>query len=199
MDVLDGLSDLNKLDNISDLNKLDNLDDLDDLGSLDNLGDATRLPDGEYGSIRLYTGSAYDEINSYLRGTDSTFNIRTPEELAQISDDISRGLDRLPPYEGTTFRGTNLPDSILDNIEQGGRYSDPAFSSTSESIDVAQNFRSDGNALFHIDGTAGRDIQHISIFDKTEAEVLFDKGHEFTVVDKVWNKDGGYWDIYLKD
>lgn len=200
LDVLDGLSDLNKLDNISDLNKLDDLGGLNRLDDLGDLGGATtRLPDAEYNAIRLYTGSSYDEINSFLRGTDSPIGVRTPEELAEISDNISRGLDRLPPHEGVTYRGTNLPDSILDDIEPGGRYSDPAFSSTSESVDVAQNFRSDGNALFHIDGSSGRDIQHISVFDKTEAEVLFDKGHEFTVVDKVWNADGGYWDIYLKD
>ena len=53
--------------------------------------------------------------------------------------------------------------------------------------------------MFHIDGTSGRDIQHISVYDKSEAEVLFDKAHEYTVVDKVWNQAGGYWDIYLKD
>ena len=64
---------------------------------------------------------------------------------------------------------------------------------------MAQQFRGDGNSMFHIDGNSGRDIQHISVYDKTEAEVLFDKAHEFTVVDKVWNDAGGYWDIYLKD
>ncbi len=200
MDVLDGLSDLNKLDNISDLNKLDNLDSLDNLDDLGDLGATTRLPDAEYGSIRLYTGNAYDEINSFLRGTEPELGFRrTPEELGQISDDISRGLDRLPAYDGTTYRGTDLPDHILDSIEPGGRYSDPAFSSTSESTSVAQQFRSDGNTMFHVDGHSGRDIQDISVYDKTEAEVLFDKGHEFTVVDKVWNESGGYWDIYLRD
>ena len=40
MDVLDGLSDLNKLDNLADLNKLDNLS---DLNKLDDLNDLNRL------------------------------------------------------------------------------------------------------------------------------------------------------------
>ena len=26
-----------------------------------------------------------------------------------------------------------------------------------------------------------------------------DEGHDFEVVDKVWNEAGGYWDIYLRD
>ena len=203
IDIADGLSDISKLDNLADLNKLDNLDDLGDLNKLDdldNLNDLGRLPTDEYNSIRLYTGNAYDEINSFLRGTEPELGFRrTPEELGQISDNISTGLDRLPPYEGVTYRGTNLPDHILDDITPGGRYSDPAFSSTSESTSVAQQFRGDGNSMFHIDGNSGRDIQHISVYDKTEAEVLFDKAHEFTVVDKVWNDAGGYWDIYLKD
>jgi hypothetical protein len=196
MDDLDGLT---KVDDLTHLDDLDKLDNLDDLAHLDDAGDLASLSDAETNAIRRYTGSMYDEINSHLRGTDPTFPVHTPEELAKVSDEISTGLDKLPAYDGTTYRGTDLPDGILDKIEPGGSYRDPAFSSTSDSVDVAQDFRSDGNTLFHIDGNSGHDIQDISIFDKTEAEVLFDKNHEFQVVDKVWNEDGGYWDIYLKD
>ncbi len=204
---LDDLAGLSKLDDLADLGRLDELgdlsrlDDLGDLGRLDDLGDLGRLDDlssAEAAAITRYTDvTHYDDLNSYLRGNDP--GRYTADELASLSDDVSSGLQRLPAQPGETFRGTNLPDSVLDDLAPGGTFSDPAFFSSSEQASVAQGFRGDGNTMFHIEGQSGRDIQSLSVFNSGEAEILFDKATTFQVVDKVWNDAGGYWDIFLKE
>ena len=35
-------------------------------------------------------------------------------------DATNRGLDQLPSYDGTTYRATNLPDAVVDHINNGG-------------------------------------------------------------------------------
>ena len=201
MDVLDGLGDLNKLDNLSDLNNLDNLEDLNDLNKLDDLNDLNRLDTFDAGDARAiddYTGNTYyDDLNAHLRGLP-TSGAHSATELDRLSGEVSGALDKLPPFEGHTLRGTNLPDGVLDNITPGQPYSDGAFSSSSLSETTAQQFRRDGNTMFHIDGQSGRDVQQWSHYGSGESEILFDKGTEFQVTRKEWNPDG-YWDIWLEE
>ena len=201
MDVLDGLSDLNKLDNLADLEKLDDLSDLGKLDNLDDLSDLNRLDHFDAADAKAiddYTGNTYyNDLNAHLRGLP-TSGAHTTAELDRLSGEVSKALDKLPPFSGDTLRGTNLPDSVLDNIRPGEPYSDGAFSSSSLSESTAQQFRGNGNTMFHIDGTSGRDVQQWSHYGSGESEILFDKGTEFQVLRKEWNPDG-YWDIWLKE
>ena len=202
MDVLDGLSDLSKLDDLSDLSKVDDLADLGKLDNLDDLSDLHRLDDFSPDDARAiddYTGNDYyGDLNAHLRGLP-TSGAHSAAELDRLSGEVSAALDKLPPFEGHTLRGTNLPDSVLDDIVPGGKpYSDGAFSSSSLSETTAQQFRGGGNTMFHIDGQSGRDVQQWSHYGTGESEILFDKGTEFQVLRKEWNPDG-YWDIWLKE
>ena len=52
-------------------------------------------------------------------------------DVQERIDATNRGLDQLPNYEGTTYRGTNLPDAVVDHINNGGNLSDGAFTSSS--------------------------------------------------------------------
>jgi hypothetical protein len=200
---LDDLGDLGRLDELGDLGDLGKLDDaggldfLDDLGDIDALGDLPpELSLDEVKSLNAYSGPLYDDLNAHLRGLGDHGTLST-EQLGQVADEISAGLGKLPEVPGETLRGTNLPDSVLDGIEKGGSFGDPAFFSTSTSETVAQQFRAGGNTMFHVDGTSGHSIGGLSQYAH-EAEILFDKGTQFTVVDKVWNP-AGYWDIFLKE
>ncbi len=201
VDVLDGLSDLNKLDNLSDLNKLDDLSDLNKLDNLDDLSDLNKLDNLDAGDARAiddYTGNTYyEDLNAHLRGLP-TSGQHSAAELDRLSSEVTGALDKLPAHDGPTLRGTNLPDSVLDNIEPGRPYSDGAFSSSTLSEQTAQQFRGDGNTMFHIDGHSGRDVQQYSHYGSGESEILFDKGTEFQVTRKEWNPDG-YWDIWLEE
>lgn len=201
MDVLDGLSDLTKLDNLSDLTKLDDLGDLTKLDNLDDLSGLNRLEPFDAGDARAiddYTGNTYyEDLNAHLRGLP-TSGQHSAAELDRLSGEVSAALDRLPTHDGPTLRGTNLPDGVLDTITPGQPYSDGAFSSSSLSEQTAQQFRGNGNTMFHIDGHSGRDVQQYSHYGSGEAEILFDKGVEFQVTRKEWNPDG-YWDIYLEE
>ncbi len=210
LEDLDDLGDLARLDDVGRLDDLGGLDDLGrldgpgDLDFLDDLGDIERLdhlpPElsvDEVKALNAYSGPLYDDLNAHLRGlTDS--GAYSTEQLGHVAAEISDGLGKLPAVPGDTLRGTNLPDSVLDGIRPGGSFSDPAFFSTSTSETVAQQFRAGGNTMFHVDGTSGRSIEGLSQFS-SEAEILFDQGTRFTVVDKVWNDAGGYWDIFLKE
>ena len=132
---LDNLCDLNKLDNLSDLNQLDNLADLnryDDVtpspqGVGRTLDDPALEPwldevtqqhpeldrDGVRGIWDYTTNDGYDVMNGNMREIG-------PNELSvqERIDATNKGLDQLPKYDGTTYRATNLPDSVVDTHQQ---------------------------------------------------------------------------------
>jgi hypothetical protein len=168
-----------------------------DLKALEGTG---KLTEEELKALGFYTGPGYDSLNAYLRGIESKIadGTATRSELEAYSKAVSEGLAKLPTYSGETLRGTNLPQSVLDSIDSTGKFSDPAFMSSSTSEATAQSFRDGGNAMLHIEGTTGRDVTGVSTYGSSESEVLFDKGLDFDVVKKVWNP-AGYWDIYLKE
>lgn len=153
----------------------------------------------ELDAIGFYTGPGYAQLNSYLRGvvSDVASGAASRAELETYSRLVSQGLDRLPTYTGETLRGTNLPQSVIDEMVRTGKFSDPAFMSTSTSAQIAQDFRGSGNAMLHIEGTTGHDVASLSQYAR-ENEVLFDRATSFDLVKKVWNPRG-YWDIYLKE
>lgn len=215
---LDNLADLNKLDNLSDLNKLDNLS---DLNRLDNLADLSRYDDvtpspqgvgrtlddpalepwldevtqqhpeldreGVRGIWDYTTNDGYDVMNGNMREIG-------PNELSvqERIDATNKGLDQLPKYDGTTYRATNLPDSVVDNINNGGNYSDRAFTSSSTNPNVAEGFMNPGKdnpTRITIDGHSGSNVGPFSAA-RSEAEILFKGGTEFEVLSNTIGPDG---------
>ena len=193
---LDDLAALNRLDDLADLNRLDDLDGLADLNRLDDLGlekggdewaQAVNeaypdlSPQGAKGLWDYTTNDGYETMNGALR-SPATF---APDDLAIAQERIAmvdRGLAELPAQPGTTFRGTNLPESVLDDYRVGNVVSDNAYWSTSTDVAEAQRFRGSGNALFEIEGQTGRDIARLSEYP-TESEVLFGHGTRFEVIE----------------
>lgn len=102
---------------------------LDDPGLDPWLDEVTRAhPEVDRNGLRgiwdYTTDNGYDTMNNAMRG-DGPIDPAVQNRI----DATNRGLDQLPNYEGTTYRGTNLPDSVVDQIKCGGKYSDRAFSS----------------------------------------------------------------------
>ena len=136
---LDNLADLDKLDDLSDLNKLDDLSDLnrlDDLADLHRYDDVTPPPQGVDRTLDDPALEPWlDEVMQQhpeldrdgIRGiwdytTDDGYKVMNgnmreigPNELSvqERIDAANAGLDQLPKYDGTTYRATNLPDSVV--------------------------------------------------------------------------------------
>lgn len=212
--TLDGLGDAADLaafgDRAENLAKLTMYDDVFDIphdrGSDEWVAEVLQLhPDlsreGVKGIHYYTTNAGYDAMNPRLRGLEPM----TPEVQARV-DDVSRGLADLPSYEGTTYRGTNLPTSVLDEMDATGTFTDRAFMSTSTDPSVPQNFLAghppkphEDPCRIEIQGHSGSNIAPFSQYGKTEAEILFDHGAGFEVVSKTWNAAANRWDIVLKE
>lgn len=215
---LDNLADLNRLDELGDLSRLDNLSGLnrlDDLSDLRKYDDVTPAPqgvgrtlddpaldpwldevvsqhpeldrEGVRGIWDYTTNEGYDVMNNNMRQIG-------PNELSvqERIDATNRGLDQLPKYDGTTYRGTNLPQDVVDHINNGGNYSDRAFSSSSTNPNVAESFfnpNRENPTRMTIDGHSGSNVGPFSAA-RSEAEILFRGGTEFEVLSNTVGPDG---------
>jgi uncharacterized Zn-binding protein involved in type VI secretion len=152
--------------------------------------DTSNLSDDEIGAIHGYTtNEGYEQLNPALRGQEPM----TPETQA-YADHVSSGLDKLDPYVGQTYRGTDLPESVAAQYVPGNVVSDPAFVST----DTNAGF---GGKQYQmtIDGTNGRDIAGLSKYSQTESEVLFKPGTQFEVLDRTTDPVSGVTQIHMRE
>ncbi|NPC41427.1 putative T7SS-secreted protein [Nocardioides sp. zg-1230] len=215
---LDNLADLDKLDHLSDLNKLDDLSDLnrlDDLADLHRYDDVTPPPQGVDRTLDDPALEPWlDEVMQQhpeldrdgIRGiwdytTDDGYKVMNgnmreigPNELSvqERIDAANAGLDQLPKYDGTTYRATNLPDSVVEHVNNGGNLSDRGFSSSSTNPNVAEGFMDPGKenpTRITIDGHSGANVGPFSAA-RSEAEILFKAGTEFEVLSNTIGPDG---------
>lgn len=136
-------------------------------------------------AVNYYTTDAgYQVVNGALRRIGPS----TANEAAW-TDRVSQGLAELPSYEGVTYRGTQVPRSVLDEAERTGSYTDAAFLSTSLDGRVAERFALGAplkddhvRTVFEIHGRSGSNVDPFSEFAKDEVEVLFDHHTPFDVV-----------------
>lgn len=148
--------------------------------------------DGVRGTWDYSTDDGYRQMNGHMREPGSAAD---PDIQGRV-DAANKGLDQLPSYEGVTYRGTNVPQSVLDRALNEGVISDQAFSSSSLSRDVAENFVRPGgeNPIFmRIQGHSGVNVQPFSAAQH-EAEILFRGGTEFRVVGHEINDRG--WHVF---
>jgi hypothetical protein len=155
-------------------------------------------PEGVRGIWDYTTDAGYTGMNNAMRFPGGAAD--TPAMQERIADTI-KGLSGLPSFEATTFRGTNLPQSVVDGMEATGRFSDAAFSSSSLDVDVAHGFYSlarDNPTLFTINGTSGVNVQPFSAA-RGEAEILFQGGAEFHVRVNVVDPATGVRQVLLEE
>lgn len=126
-----------------------------------------------------YTTSDYRKINKALRASDEA----KMKELAPYIQGIEEGLNALPSFQGTVWRGARLSEDILEKYEPGAVVREAAFTSTS--YDSKKKFS--GNTTFVIqtrkEGSRGKRVDTISNFPR-EKEVLFNRDAEFFVLKK---------------
>jgi hypothetical protein len=132
----------------------------------------------DLGAFADYTGSGYTDLNDALR------NGTVDASQAARVDALNRALEKLPTYEGTVIRGSDLPDEALAQYKLGEVFTELGFLSTTTDVAVARSPVFSGNVEFQIVSTSGRDVSSYSMFPE-EQEILFPSGARFYVVDKV--------------
>ncbi|CAI0702184.1 NAD(+)--protein-arginine ADP-ribosyltransferase Tre1 [Serratia quinivorans] len=135
---------------------------------------STLLTDDQIGAIYGYTtNEGYTALNPALRGQTPL----TPE-LEAFTGHVTDGLNKLPAYNGETYRGTTLPAHILEQNQIGGTVSDGGFMSTSAKTPF------DGDVSISVRGNSGKQIDFLSKY-KNEAEVLYPPNTRFEVINRI--------------
>ena len=157
---------------------------------IEQVPDLTRQ---ELKAVYDYSGPQYEVINGWLRDPSMAVSADIPKTV----ETLNKFLDRLPPHEGTVFRGTKVPQHIIDEALRTGVYRDPAFFSTSTKPNVAEMFMGrlkpepgEARVLFEIENASGSNIHPMSMYAKQD-EILFKSGVEFDIVDAK-HADGSY-------
>lgn len=154
------------------------------------------IPEGDLVGIRGYTTSDYyGEMNHGLREGDPAL---LDKYEAHAKSAVS-GLNQLPPYEGTVFRGIQVDDpgllrKLADGYQPGSLYEERAFFST----DSARPFG--GNVQYEVYSTGGgRDVRELSAVKLSESEVLFPPGSRFKVLSSTYNVEMNTLRVVLRD
>lgn len=132
------------------------------------------VPTEQLAAVRGYTDfHVYGPANAALRSGDAAA-IQQYQDFITAAD---RGLEHLPAYDGTVYRGTTLTPDQAARYVPGETVTEPAFTSTA--ANASSQFA--GNTEFVITSTDGRVIGDLSHFTN-EREVLFRPGSEFEVL-----------------
>ncbi|MCS4255841.1 hypothetical protein M2405_004144 [Rhodococcus erythropolis] len=150
---------------------------------------AAGLGPADYTAIGRYTGVDSMTLNSALRTPSGL----TPG-LAAEADTLSSALSKLPNFEGNVYRGVTLPESVLAKYQPGNIVQEAGFTSTASAPEGAFA----GNVQFAIKSLTGKDISEFSAIDD-EMEVLFDRGTQFQVLDRMFVAETGITNIILKE
>jgi hypothetical protein len=149
------------------------------------------IPDDELIAIRGYTSEFpkdYATINKALREND----VNKIEEYKSYIKNIENGLEKLPGYEGTVFRGEDMDAArFARDFKNASEYKTTQFFSTSHKKGFG------GNTRFTVASKNGKNIAPISEFGSTEFEVLYPKGTEFKILEAI--ESGGKYNIVLKE
>ncbi|BDT96263.1 hypothetical protein IFM12275_62390 [Nocardia sputorum] len=124
-----------------------------------------------------YTGPGYADLNRALR--EGTMDA---SQKARI-DAINEALAKLPDHNGVVYRGTTLPQSVIDDYKVGEVVTEKAFTSTSSSASTAFP----GNVEFTIVSKTGKDVAPYSTVEAMgvkENEILFRSGTNFEILTK---------------
>lgn len=144
-----------------------------------------------------YTRASYRDINDDLRGkiptkadfipgaglVDVEFNEKEIAEVREKEKALEYGYNQLKPLEQDTelYRGTELPQELLDSLEEGGEWSDEGYGSTSTNKKVSERFAK--NAFFVYSAKAGSEnVKDLgAINQQSEDEKLLRKGTKWKI------------------
>lgn len=136
------------------------------------------LTDKEVISLYEYSVFKYEQVNKALRSgstmTDSNWMI-----VHMVS-----GMERLPPYTWTVWRGVKS-ERVIEQMwwmQVGDIFSDSGFMSTSKSKQIAEGFRWDNGILLKIKSKTGKSIDQFTWSD--EEEILFRPWVSYRLLDK---------------
>ncbi|AYF76581.1 hypothetical protein D7D52_25310 [Nocardia yunnanensis] len=138
----------------------------------------------EHEALHRYTdpdANVFSDLNHRLRN-----NLELDPDQQRLAADISSGLEKLPSFDGTVWRGTHLSPEELARYVPGAKVTEPSF--TSSSRDPRRIFTS--NVEFVIHSESGRDISAISA-RPGEKEVLFKPDTTFEVRGVVHDPNAG--------
>ncbi|MEI5672983.1 MULTISPECIES: eCIS core domain-containing protein [unclassified Nocardioides] len=166
------------------------------------------LSKAEYSAISTFTGMDYRYINPASANSESWMGITaknarasrsevernmfahdTPtlvEEGTLHSGVAMQGLERMPEYTGTVYRGQPMDDKQLVDLRRSKKWSSPSLSSATKSQGVAEGFAvqntqgKNNRVIFAIEDSGGRDIESFSQV-KSEKEVLLLAGSQYAV------------------
>ena len=145
-------------------------------------------------AVYTYSGPQYELINGWLRNP----SMAVPADIPETVEALNKFLDRLPEHGDEVFRGTQVPQHIIDQALKSEIYRDPAFFSSSTNPIVARDFMYSGElkpgntrVMFEIEKASGSNIRPMSMY-ATEDEILFKSGVEFDVIDHERHPDGSY-------
>lgn len=158
----------------------------------------SKMSSAERESIDNWTGHEYSSINEAVlgKGKDSPW-------ADKMAGNLATAIAKSPHYEGTVYRGVNLPDAKLKELLGADTIELQGFASSSKRGDIADSFaakKSFGNkkpALLFIKSKTAADISSMSKYPK-EAEVLLRPGSKYKVGEKKRAKDGR-WLIHLEE
>lgn len=129
---------------------------------------AKNLPHTEYAALGDYQGSNYRDINDYLRKTEAGKSASIDAANKQNIDRITRALNKARlPEDMTLYRGVNGPEGIKNEAdikamiaENGGKYYDGAFLSTSINQDFAANWAAKAHYIGDVSNKLAIDGYH---------------------------------------
>ncbi|MYZ35924.1 MULTISPECIES: ADP-ribosyltransferase, partial [unclassified Streptomyces] len=136
--------------------------------------------------IADYTGPWANDANMYLRGQPVSGS--RAGKVPEFIEKMDRALEHLPPVSATVYRGTFMPQDMLDKYAAGEEITMPEYLSTSTDINKAQraaaNAKSNGrqgeSVLVRIETDNGRNIDPLSRYRGRESEVLIPRDGKFT-------------------
>lgn len=124
-----------------------------------------------------YTGMGYTDLNGALRS-----QALDASQAARV-EALKAALSKLPAFEGSVVRGTNLPPEVLAQYRPGEYIVEKAFLSTTRDPVVAQSSAFAGNVEFRIVSFTGRDVSAFSMYP-AELEILFPANTRFLILRK---------------
>lgn len=150
----------------------------------------------EYAALKWYTDDGFRGMNSYLRGQEKLKGKQKEDRDREISMAVA-GLEAMPVYQGTVYRGTNFSGSeakkYLKQYKVGAEVTEPAFASTSKA-GLHEDF--EGQVNFVIKSKTGRSIAEASNVP-SEDEVLFPPATRFKVLEQ--ESYAGVTTVYMEE
>lgn len=141
-------------------------------------------------------GNIYYELNKALRERGVDQRVRTMETWGNYLHYLIMGLEKLPDFTGTCYRGYPDRETVLSEYQLGRPIQWGAFASVTTSWEAAKSFiNPETGVIFKIAVTSGRQIADYSFFP-SEDEVLLTPAHRFTVASEPYEVDG-YTVLYL--